>query len=149
MIDIQNKTQPVQEFNREMIKFAIATALAKFDKQDVDLTLLLTNNAELLRLNRVFRGIDDSTDVLSFNQDFLNPETGRFYLGDIIISFDRAVQQAGVNNHLIDEECAFLAIHGTLHLLGFVHDNPESKTEMWRIQDAVFAIVKKNFKEKR
>jgi len=148
MIDLQNKTQPLQEINREMIKFAVTTTLAKFDRQEVDLTLRLTNNAEIHRLNLVFRSIDNSTDVLSFNQDFFNPETGRYYLGDIIISLDKAKQQAAENNQSIDEECAFLAIHGTLHLLEFDHDTQETKKEMWQIQEAIFATVKKNFEEK-
>ena len=148
MINLQNTTQPLQEFNREMIKFAIATTLAKFNKQNADLTLRLTNNAEIHRLNLAFRGINDSTDVLSFNQNFTNPETGRYYYGDIIISIDKAAQQASANGHSVDEECAFLAIHGTLHLLGFDHENPESKLEMWQLQDALFASVKKYLEEK-
>ena len=149
MINLQNKTQPQREFNQEMINFAITTTLAKFEKQNVDLTLRLTNNAEIHRLNQAFRGVDDSTDVLSFNQNFTNPETGRYYFGDIIISIDKAAQQAAANGHSVDEECAFLAIHGTLHLLGFDHDNPESKLEMWHLQDALFASVKKHLEEKK
>ena len=147
MINIQNKTKPVQEFNRDMIKLAIVTTLARLEKQNVDLTVRLTNNTEIQHLNQAFRGIDDVTDVLSFNQDFIDPEIGRYYLGDIIISIDKVAQQANINSHSIDEECAFLAIHGTLHLLGFDHDNLKSQLEMWQLQDAIFATVKESYKE--
>jgi probable rRNA maturation factor len=90
------------------------------------------------KLNETFRGEDKTTDVLSFNQDVLDPETGRMYLGDILISIPTAKKQAANQGHPLDQECAFLAIHGTLHLLGYDHYDPEEKATMWAIQDRIF-----------
>lgn len=148
MIILQNNASSGQELNLDMIEFAIESTLAYFNKQELDLTLRLTNNEEIQNLNRQYREIDEATDVLSFNQDFIDPATDRYYLGDIMISVEKAKQQAFENQISQDEECAFLAIHGTLHLLGFDHGNAASKREMWRHQDAIFANISQNYKEK-
>ena len=149
MINLQCITESGQEINLDIIEFAIHSTLTCFEKQDLDLTLRLTNNDEIQFLNRKYRNMDDVTDVLSFNQDFVDPATGRYYLGDIIISIEKAEQQAGLNQISLDEECAFLAIHGTLHLLGFDHGSAESKQEMWQHQDAIYLKVRQNYKEKK
>jgi probable rRNA maturation factor len=98
-------------------------------------------------LNQTFRGIARSTDVLAFNQETLDPETGRLYLGDIIISVERANQQAQEQGHSLDFEIVLLAIHGTLHLLGFDHYEPEDQREMWAIQEAIFQQLIKQTRE--
>ncbi|MFN2305188.1 MAG: rRNA maturation RNase YbeY [Anaerolineales bacterium] len=141
MIQIQNDSNLHRDINEKLLKSAIQTTLSEFKQTEVDLTLRLTNDAEMLPLNRTFRGIDLTTDVLSFNQDFTDPETGRFYLGDIIISIERALEQAPKQDHTLNEECTYLAIHGILHLLGFDHDTPQKTAEMWKIQENIFNQV--------
>lgn len=141
MIEIQKETSIGPEIDLDLLKFAISKTLEVLQKPPMDITLRLTNDAEMRQLNQTFRGIAKSTDVLSFNQDFIDPETTRLYLGDIIISVERAVQQAPANDHTLNEECAFLAIHGTLHLLDYDHYEPDEKTEMWQLQDKIFDKV--------
>jgi len=147
MINLQHIIFTGREINLDMIEFAIESTLAYFKKQELDLTLRLTSNEEIQDLNRKYRDIDEVTDVLSFNQDFVDPATDRYYLGDIIISVEKAEQQACDNQVSLDEECAFLAIHGTLHLLGFDHDTAELKQEMWQYQDAIHEHVLQNYQE--
>jgi probable rRNA maturation factor len=84
-------------------------------------TCLITRDEELQRLNRGFRGIDDSTDVLSFPSS--SPDT----LGDIAISADRASEQAQARGHAVDQEIRILMLHGVLHLLGLDHETDKGR----------------------
>ena len=99
--------------------------------------LLLTNNAEIQRINNEFRGIDRPTDVLSFPMieydspaDFssveeddsnFDLETGELILGNIVISKEKVIAQAEEYGHSVKREFAFLIAHSKLHLLGYDH----------------------------
>jgi probable rRNA maturation factor len=85
--------------------------------------------------------------VLSFDQNFYDPETNRLYLGDIIISLERALVQADEQDLSLDQECAYLAIHGTLHLLGYDHDRTDEEKEMFQIQDRLFNQIMNEMQE--
>ena len=78
---------------------------------------LITDDRELRRLNRQFRGLDYATDVLSF------PAAGSELLGEIAISADRAARQAREFGHSRLDEIRILMLHGVLHLLGMDHEN--------------------------
>ena len=101
---------------------------------ECDLTVVISSDAQLLDLNRQYRGIDAPTDVLSFQADELDPETGRRYLGDVIISYPRAQAQAEAGGHAVLDELQLLVVHGVLHLLGHDHAAPEEKENMWAAQ---------------
>jgi len=138
MITIQKSRSNLPEVNKKLIMLAVNKTLKNFNKVNADVTLRLTDDDEITQLNQKYRDVNSATDVLAFNQDFLDPETGRLYLGDIVISLERVINQASNHEHSLDQECAFLAIHGTLHLLGYDHYTPEEKAEMWEIQDRIF-----------
>ena len=101
---------------------------------ECDLTVVISSDAQLLDLNRQYLGIDAPTDVLSFQADELDPETGRRYLGDVIISYPRAQAQAEAGGHAVLDELQLLVVHGVLHLLGHDHAAPEEKENMWTAQ---------------
>lgn len=147
MIEIQNETSHYPEINQEMIQFAVSKTLSLHEKPSADVTIRFTDDAEIRKLNRTFRSVDTATDVLSFNQDILNPETGRLYLGDIVISLERVFQQAVEHNHSFNQECVLLAIHGTLHLLGYVHAEQDEKEKMWKMQSKIMKNVRDEFQE--
>ena len=111
-------------------------ALAVFAHQSVDgdLTIVLTDDVQLQELNRDYLGIDAPTDVLSFPASETDPETARRYLGDILISIPRAEEQARAAGHVLEAEVQLLAVHGTLHLLGYDHAGDEEKSLMWKAQ---------------
>ncbi len=95
------------------------------DPAEVDITLV--NDSIIHEMNRKFRKIDASTDVLSFplgeNGKYdTNPETGAKMLGDIVISVEHALAQANLYGHGIEREIAFLTAHSMLHLLGYDHE---------------------------
>jgi len=102
-----------------------------------EIGLQVTDNAVLQQFNLQYMRIDAPTDVLSFPVPFENPDTGRPYLGDILISYPMAVQQAETSGHTPEEELTLLFVHGILHLLGYDHSTPEEKEVMWSIQDKI------------
>jgi probable rRNA maturation factor len=103
---------------------------------NADLSIVLTHDARLHELNRQFMGIDAPTDVLSFPADLVDPDSQAAYLGDIIISVDRASAQAAAQGHTLAAEIILLVVHGTLHLLGHDHAEPADKARMWAAQAA-------------
>lgn len=114
-------------------------ARAALDHQSAtgDLTLVLTDDEQLHRLNRDFLGIDTPTDVLSFPASESDPETGAHYLGDILLSIPRAEAQARSAGHSLADEARLLVVHGVLHLLGHDHAEPDEKARMWQAQGEI------------
>lgn len=109
-----------------------------------EVTVVVASDEEVQALNRQYRGLDEPTDVLSFPaQDpapgfVSSPEAGT-YLGDIIIAFPFTQRQAAALNHPLRDELRLLVIHGTLHLLGYDHAEPEEEARMWARQDTILA----------
>lgn len=94
-----------------------------------ELSVLITDDAELHQLNRTYRSVDAPTDVLSFGDDaadeqpaFVRPPDAPRYLGDLAISYERVIVQAAEYGHSRERELAFLTVHGVLHLLGYDHE---------------------------
>jgi len=96
------------------------------ENAEVDVTIV--DDEIIKEMNREYRKIDSSTDVLSFPLGVdgvydKNPETDALMLGDIVISYEHAVAQADLYGHSLEREIAFLAVHSMLHLLGYDHEN--------------------------
>jgi len=106
---------------------------------DAEITIVLTDDAQLHELNREYLGVDAPTDVLSFPASETDPETGAPYLGDILISIPRAREQAQAAGHPVEAEVQLLVVHGTLHLLGYDHAEAEEKARMWKAQAEVMS----------
>jgi probable rRNA maturation factor len=112
----------------------------------VEVSVVLLNDAQMRRYNRDFRKKDQPTDVLSFpvneTQDEISP-SGRLrqivYLGDILISMERAAAQAREKKHTPQREFRILLLHGVLHLLGYDHetDNGQMLRLERRLQKSV------------
>jgi probable rRNA maturation factor len=119
-------------FIEQAARAALQTADAP---TNADLTIVLANDVQLHQLNLQFLGIDSPTDVLSFPAGEVDPDTDRPYLGDVLISVERA--QAQVLDHPLEDELRLLVVHGVLHLLGHEHAEQAEKETMWRIQREV------------
>jgi probable rRNA maturation factor len=102
-----------------------------------ELTVQLCSDDMIQQLNAEYLGANAPTDVLAFPAGELNPETGKPYLGDIIISFPYASRQAEEGGYAVEEELSLLVVHGTLHLLGFDHADEQSKSAMWSMQKRI------------
>jgi probable rRNA maturation factor len=101
-----------------------------------DLTLVLTGDHRLRELNCQFLGVDAPTDVLSFPAGDVDPDSQSLYLGDVIISYPRAVAQAE-GQRQISAELQLLVVHGVLHLLGYDHAEAGEKPVMWGAQEEI------------
>lgn len=119
---------------------------------DVDVAVTFCDNEYIQKLNREYRNKDGATDVLSFpmcdfeNDDELptNPD-GSVSLGDIVISIERAREQAEEIGHSTLEEIAFLTVHSTLHLLGYDHERSRDDEEAQCIaQREIIEILKED-----
>ena len=122
---------------------------------DSEVSILLTDDEQIRVLNCENRGIDRATDVLSFpmldwcdgkgalpTDADVDPETGAVCLGDIVLSVERARQQALEYGHSFERECAYLTVHSTLHLLGYDHTDTETrKTEMRKREERTLGIL--------
>ena len=103
--------------------------------------LLLTDNEEIHAINKQYRNIDRPTDVLSFaERESSNPDPK--FLGQIIISLDRAQEQADELNQSLEEELRFLFVHGLLHILGYDHEKPEDEKVMLKEAYRILGRVK-------
>ena len=88
-----------------------------------------TDNEGIRELNRIHRGIDRATDVLSFPMFSFEDEEEELEgaLGDIVISLERAAEQAQTFGHSFEREVVFLCVHSMLHLLGYDHELGEAE----------------------
>jgi len=120
-------------FKIALLKRAAQTAL-DHESARGDLTIVLTDDAQLHELNRDYLGVDAPTDVLSFPASETDPDAGAPYLGDILLSIPRAEAQARAAGHSAADEAQLLVVHGVLHLLGHDHGKKREKAKMWKAQ---------------
>lgn len=119
---------------------------------DSEVNLLFTDDADIREINKENRGIDRATDVLSF--PMLSAKNGKLsimpyditdgkvLLGDVVISFERAMAQAKEYGHSLEREIGFLAVHSMLHLLGYDHEDGEEEEKiMFKKQEDVLGRI--------
>ncbi len=141
-IQIQQKVKVTQS-----IVFGIRTAVNETLRHEnvrarSAVSILLTTDEQMRDLNNVYRGIDEPTDVLSFPAGEVMPGMpDKLHLGDIAISVPYAKRRAFAEQHSLKSELQLLAVHGTLHLLGYDHETPEEKVLMWGVQASILAQV--------
>lgn len=136
-VDIQVIPQYAAYVDNSLIEQAVEHTLRMEQVAEaVEVGILISDDAELQRLNQAYRGVDAPTDVLSFaevddSSAFVRPPEAPRYLGDIAISWERVVAQAAEYGHSRERELAFLVVHGMLHLLGYDHErSPADEASM-------------------
>ena len=132
---IEDETGRFTPSTAELVKSVVNKA-AQIEGFEVhsEVDILIVENDEIRQINKEHRGIDQSTDVLSFPmEDF--EEDG--ILGDIVISIDRVEEQSEEYGHSFERELGFLTAHGMLHLFGYDHEEQEDEKEMIEKQEKV------------
>lgn len=140
MINLEMAVEWKEEY--DFLETAELVAETVLDKEkcpyECEVELLITESEEVHSINKEYRNIDNTTDVLSFpnvewdspadyecdgfNDDYLvNPDTERIMLGQIVLNKDRILSQAAEFGHSVKREYAFLIAHSMLHLLGYDH----------------------------
>ena len=123
------------EIRRKMEQAAVyAVQLENLDEQRCELSVTFVDLDEIHELNKIHRGVDSPTDVLSFPQfeDVCEeaPEEGEICLGDVVICRAKAAQQAEEFGHSFEREILYLFVHSVLHLLGYDHMEDDEKRVM-------------------
>lgn len=155
-IDFENESVrdlgiDLYEIAEQVISFTLDYMNCPYEAQ---VSLLITDNEEIHRMNLEHRQIDRPTDVLSFpmveyevpgefdfleeeGDDCFEPDSGELMLGDIVISADKVAEQAEEYGHSVKREYAFLITHSMLHLMGYDHMTEEEAAEMERLQKEI------------
>jgi probable rRNA maturation factor len=131
---------------KQLRKVVAETLAAHGVDSPVELGLVITDDQVVQELNRSYRGLDATTDVLAFalweqSQDFATPPNGIVHLGEVFISCPQAERQAKEQGHPLERELALLAIHGVLHLLGYDHEDPDEEQKMRAMEEKLLASV--------
>ena len=139
MINVLISDPFVEQVRPELLERAAQAALDQQSAPEGDLSIVIEDDENLRQLNSDFLGIDAPTDVLSFpsGEEEVDPETGQPYLGDVIISLPRALEQSAAAGHNVLDEVQLLVVHGVLHLLGHDHAETEEKAIMWAAQSEI------------
>src|SRR5512139_3189413 len=154
LIDIQVDEEYAELVASQRLEAVVSAVLQRHQDElgdEVEVALVVTSDEAVQALNREYRGIDSPTDVLSFAAQeaaaaepdlALPPELAAEmdrHLGDIVIAYPYASRQAQHFGNTVAAELRLLAIHGTLHLLGYDHATPEEEETMWAEQEAILA----------
>lgn len=145
---------PIEDEIVQNMEKVVLGCIAKEGLDDtIDVNIVITDDQEIHKLNLQFRQVDRPTDVLSFpayelDEPFCSElvhgletekdeETGNIFLGDLIISLDRAKEQSREYGHSLLREMCFLTAHGMFHLLGYDHQNAQEEQVMLKRQNEV------------
>lgn len=138
MLTIKSRQAFRKELDKKRLQKASFTAFHFLGfETEPEVTLQVTNDHTIQEFNFQYRGIDEVTDVLSFENAFTDPESGETYLGDILISFETAKRQADLRELDLMAELEMLLVHGILHLAGMDHALQTEWQEMSALQDAI------------
>ena len=157
-MDIIITTEPenltVPEGLEEAVKLAAEKVAELYGLKNAEVSVTLTDDEHIHKLNREYRGVDRPTDVLSFaltESDEPTVEGGpeTEILGDLILSVERVAAQAEEYGHSLKRETAFLTVHGMLHLLGYDHIEDEDREEMEAEQRTVMDALGISREEKQ
>ena len=132
MIEIINRQRKVKIKPESFQEFAEKAVAAVKEARGKTCTVAFVSDRKMTELNRMFRGKNSTTDVLSFPNEPDEFEESENNLGDIVISLEQAARQAEENNLSLDTEIKQLILHGLLHLCGYDHET--DKGEMNRLE---------------
>lgn len=135
MFEIFNNTN--NDINTNELSDYIKYVVKELNIENAIFNIIFIDNKEIRDINREYRNVDRETDVISFaledNMDVVYDDFR--LLGDIYISYEKAIEQAKTYNHSVKREVFFLATHGILHLLGYDHMEEEDEKVMFGLQN--------------
>lgn len=147
------------EFDYQSLMRRVMEQVLEYERcpYEVEVNVVITDNAEIQKVNSEYREIDRATDVLSFpmveyerpgdfskveeDEMLFHPETGELMLGDIMISIDKVYAQAEEFGHSVERELGFLTAHSMLHLCGYDHMEEEERQVMEAKQREIMDLL--------
>ncbi|MGF2617129.1 rRNA maturation RNase YbeY [Rossellomorea vietnamensis] len=144
-IDFLDETEQLVDCDRELVQGLLNYAAGQENVEPAsELTISFVKNDRIKEINKEYRDKDQATDVISFAMEELGEDETKIVgdgipriLGDIIISVEKAKEQADEYGHSFSRELGFLALHGFLHLLGYDHMNEEDEKRMFGRQKEI------------
>nr|WP_280518528.1 rRNA maturation RNase YbeY [Lederbergia wuyishanensis] len=142
-IDLIDENNKLLDSDKELLENLLNYAAKEENVEDgTELSIMIVSNKEIQKINKEYRGKDYATDVISFAMEELGEDEPEIIgadmprmLGDIIISLEKAEEQAKEYGHSFSRELGFLTIHGFLHLLGYDHIEEEDEKKMFKRQN--------------
>ena len=129
MTNILIKTDSHYKVNRKRVRRVIDSFLMEKKVKSAELSISVVGDRQMKKLNRQYRNLDETTDILSFpfidnvqGSKFIDAPDGVLRLGDIIISYPQVIDDASSEEKLVDDKIDELIIHGLNHLFGLHHD---------------------------
>lgn len=140
MLTIKSRQAIRKELDKNRLREVSATSFRFLGfETEPQVTLQVTDDKTIQEFNLQYRDTDEATDVLSFENAFIDPESGETYLGDILISYETAKRQADSRGLEMMTEVEMLLVHGILHLTGMDHASQSDWQAMSNMQDAILA----------
>ena len=141
MIYIRNESLE-HVVNESAVRSAAEATLVDQNVQDCEISVMLTDDSQIQKLNSDYRQTDKPTDVLAFAmREGIDGKLHSELLGDVIISLATAKRQADENDYTLDAELARLTVHGVLHLLGYHHQTQDEEEIMFEIQKRILCTI--------
>lgn len=146
LVDFLDETHSVSEDVFNLIENLLQYAYKEEKiKEDCEVSITFVTNDNIQKINHHYRDKDAPTDVISFaleeqsedELEIIGDESLPVHLGDIVISIEKAKEQAEEYEHSFEREIGFLAVHGFLHLLGYDHETDEEEKEMFERQENI------------
>lgn len=137
LVNIINSNDIELKINKKLIRSVSEFALNYLKKTNYETSVVIENLITIRKLNKTFRKVNSATDVLSFPAHELNPDSGKMYIGDIVISPDYINKKAASLHVPFEQNVARVIIHGVLHLLGFDHNKKEDERAMLSLQEEI------------
>ncbi len=122
MISILISSEPRYKFSRKKVRQAAENFLREKGLDDIEVSLAVVGTRKIRSLNKNFRKIDEATDVLSFPLEEARGEDGILRLGDVVVCYPKAREEAAEEEKFLDEKIIELVEHGLKHLLGENHN---------------------------
>jgi len=161
IVNIENLIDAKFDFDYEKIAISVCEEVLRQENCpfDCEINITITDNNDIHEINKETRNIDKPTDVLSFPNlffdepaafdipdneisDYIDPENNLIILGDIVLSYDKILEQSKEYNHSVIREYAFLIAHSMLHLSGYDHMVKEEAEVMEERQRMVMSTLK-------
>jgi probable rRNA maturation factor len=136
-IQMQSALWNAQPLASQTVREAVDAAAGALSTEGGEVSILLTDDSEIARLNRDWRGIDKPTNVLSFPASSHRASQGEKLLGDIVIAYETLEREARDESRDFLHHLAHLAVHGFLHLIGFDHETNAQAEEMEGLESSI------------
>jgi len=136
-IQMQSPLWNAQPLASQTVREAVDAAAGALSTEGGEVSILLTDDSEIARLNRDWRGIDKPTNVLSFPASSHRTSQGEKLLGDIVIAYETLEREARDESRDFLHHLTHLAVHGFLHLIGFDHETDARAEEMEGLESSI------------